>query len=522
MPESIKIIENGFLIACDRQGTIGYFSLLVKGDRIAEISTGSDSFKARFPNAERVDATEKVLFPGFIDAHYHGESFVLRNWTSGIPMHRWNKEPAARFLLKYVYHQATKEELVVLYRAAYFSALKSGITCISEYCFDNLDTPFVAAREAMKRSDLRGFVGAHNGEQIEQAKTQIPHFVRTALVLPGEDDLTTYNLQTTLRNADELHWPIISHLGETRKGLETLKRNFNRSVAHILDEYRLFALPLQLVHCVSLEEGDQLFMAKSQAPLILNAASVLSKRSDVPPLDLLIGSGMTLALCSDWGPPDPFENMRALQHLVRMSGIEALDPGTILATHTINAARALGMQDETGSLEPGKRADITFLDVSDLRLQLAFLHGHRSTMLSNLIAQATAQMVSDVMINGEFFLRKRQVMTYAEEDLKNEYRDILERFSSLTGIPLLNEKGIRPVSEEIQHATPILPLTTTLPAVQQQDSEDVMNEPFEEGFRIVGANEPTPPPVQRPEHEEKESDRELPKTVRRVFGDDDI
>jgi hypothetical protein len=143
-------------------------------------------------------------------------------------------------------------------------------------------------------------------------------------------------------------------------------------------------------------------------------------------------------------------------------------------------------------------------------------------MLSNLIAQATAQMVSDVMINGEFFLRKRQVMTYAEEDLKIEYREILERFSSRTGVPPMSEPGIRPASDEIQEATPILPLPTTLPAVQQQDSEDVMSEPFEEGFRIVGANEPTVPPAQNPEHEEKESDRELPKTVRRVFGDEDI
>ena len=520
MSESTKIIENGFLIACDRQGTIGLFSILVKDDRIAEISTHSNGFKARFPNAEVVDASEKVLFPGFIDAHYHGESFVLRNWTSGIPMSRWSKEHAVRSLLKYVYHQATKEELLVLYRAAYFSALKSGITCISEYCFDNLDAPFVAARAAMKRSDLKGFVGAHNGEQVEQAKMQSLQFIRTTLVLPNEDDLTTYNLQTTLRNAGELHWPIISHLGETRRGLETLKRNFNRSVPWLLDEYRLFALPLQLVHCACLEEGDQAFLAKAQTPLILNAASILSKGSDVPPLDLLIGAGMTLALSSDWGVPDPFENMRALQHLIRMNGTEALDPQTIFAAHTINAARALGLQDETGSLEPGKRADITFLDVSDLRLQLSFLRGNRSTMLSNMIAQATTQMVSDVMINGEFFLRKRQVMTYAEEDLKKEHREILERFAALTGVPQ-NETGIRTTPEESQQVTPILPLTPAHAAVPQL-SEDMINEPFDEGFRIVGANEPPPSPSQRPEQEEKESESELPKTVRRIFGDDDI
>ncbi len=518
MSDSIKIIENGFLITCDRQSTVGSFAILVKGDRIAEISNRSDGFQARFPNAELIDATDKILFPGFIDAHYHGESFALRNWTSGLPMSRWSKEFAPRTLLKYVYHQATKEELTVLYRAAYFSALKSGITCISEFCFDNLDVPFVASREAMKRSDLKGFVGAHNGEQVELAKTQAQNNVRTALVLPGEDDLTTYNLQTTLRNATELEWPIISHLGQTRKGHDMLKRTFNRSIARLLDEYRLFALPLQLVHCVSLDEGDELIMAKARAPLILNAASILSKRSDIPPLGQFIGSGMSLALCSDWGVPDPFENMRALQHLIRMSGLDPLDPTAVLAAHTTNAARAIGMQDEIGSLEPGKRADITFLDVSDLRLQLPFLHTHRSTMLSNLIAQGTAQMISDVMINGEFFLRKRQVMTYAEEDLKKEYREILENLAGKTKVTPVREPEVQPTPEEPQQSTPILHLTST----QQQDSDEADNEPFEEGFRIVGADDPPAPPPESPDVEEKENDRELPKSVRRVFGDDDI
>lgn len=522
MADSTKIIENGFLIACDREGTMGHFALLVKDDRIAEISPRSDGFKARFPNAEIVDASEKILFPGFIDAHYHGESFVLRNWTTGVPMARWSKDFAVGNITKHVYRQATKDELVVLYRAAYFSALKSGITCIAEFCFDNLDTPFLAAREAMKRSDLKGFVGAHNGEQVEQAKTQSSASVRNALVLPVEDDLTTYNLQITLRNATEFRWPVISHLGETRKGQEALKRNFNRSAARILDEYKLFTMPLQLVHCLSLEHGDHAFLAKAQRPLILNAASILSKGSEIPPLGLLVNAGVSFALCSDWGVPDPFENMRALQHLARLAEAEPFDPRTVLSAHTLNAARALGVHDETGSIEPGKRADITFLDLSDLRLQLISPRVNQLTMLSNLIAQATSQMVTDVMINGEFFLRKRQVMTYAEEDLKKEYRELLERFASLAGArPAGPELAQTP--EMTQVAAPILPLTPSRPVASEQVSGDRSSESFDEGFRIVGTNNGAPDaPPRKPGPEDKPKDRELSKEVRRVFGDEDI
>ncbi len=527
MAESVKIIENGFLVSCDRQRTTGYFALLLKDDRIAEISTRSDGFKARFPAAEIVDASEKIVLPGFIDAHYHGESFVLRNWTSGVPMARWQKDPGIRAVFKHVYHDGSKDDLILMYRSAYFSALKSGITFLSEFCFDNLDTPFAAAREAMKRSDVKGFVCAHNGEQIEYAKAQTSTSIRSALVLPGEDDLTTYNLQTTLRAATDLHWPIVSHLGETRRGLETLKRNFHRSIPGVLDEYRLFSLPLHLVHCACLEDADHMLLTRARSPLILNASSILAKGSEVPPLALILDAGMTIALCSDWGVPDPFVNMRALQSVARLSGMEALDPFMVLSAHTLHAAQALGVQDETGSIEAGKKADLTFLDVSDLRLQLPFHRGSQGPMLTNLLSQATAHMVSDVMINGEFFLRARQVMTYAEEDLRREYKDVVERLLARTGT---THHEAQALPEEPAAGAAIFPLTRERPldVNPKPRSEDWVNEPSEEGFRIVSgvpSHQDSPESErkqeQEQEQEQEQSNRELPKTVRRVFGEDD-
>lgn len=518
MQESIKIIQEAFLITCDRQRTTGFFSLLVKDERIAEINKSPEGFKARYPDAEIVDAVDKVLFPGFIDAHYHGESFVLRNWTSGTPMARWHRDPAIHAIMTYLYREASKDELALMYRSAYFSALKSGMTVVSEFCFDNLDTPFAAARDAMKRSDLKGFVGIHNGEQIEQARAQSYPAIRPALVLVGEEELTTYNLQTTLRSASDLQWPIVSHLGETRKGLEAVKKNFRRSVVGILDEYRFFAQPLHLVHCACLSEGDEAIIGNARMPMILNAASLLSKGSEIPPLATILGQGIVPALCSDWGVPDPFANMRALQDIAKLAGADPLDPQTIVDAHTIHAAAALGLQNESGSIEAGKRADITFLDVSDLRLQLAFKQGTPAAILTNLLAEATAQMVSDVMINGEFFLRKRQVMTYAEEDLKREYREILE---CLARHVQAEEPATQPL-DSVPKPAPIIPLTPHRPAppVEQIPGDDI-GESFDEGFRIVGSNAApeTPPPKHEPE--ENEDDRELPKTVRRVFGEDD-
>ena len=514
MSESVKIIENGLVVTCDAEGHIGAFAVLVKDDRIAEVNPNSAGLRARYPQAEVIDASEKVIFPGFIDAHYHGESFVLRNWTAGIPASKWHKFPAVRKALSYVHREARKDELAPLYRTAYFSALKSGITTISEFGFDNLDGPLLAACEAMKRSDLKGFVGIHNGEQADRARMQPHASVHYAFVLPGEDDLTVYSLQTALRLASETHWPIISHLGESRKGLETTKRNFHRSIIRVLEEYKVLLQPVHLVHLASLDAGDDVVLGRMHIPVILNPTSILSKNTDLPPLQKLIGNGIPLALCSDWGVPDPFENMRSARLLARLCGAESIPAQDLILMHTLQAARALHVQQDVGSVEGGKKADLTFLDVSDLRSALPREHGSITALLERIVQDAGGRHVSDVMINGEFFLRKGQVMTYAEEDLKREYREAVSMISERSGI---RQEG--PAPDPVVHTdTPIIPLHSPNRAPVTSGDEH-----FEEGFRIVGT---TGSLQQSPR---KETDRanppegeDAPKPVRRVFGDDDL
>ena len=531
MAESVKIIENGIVVTSDAQRRVGKYAILLKDERIAELNLRADGFKVRFPNAEVIDASEKVLFPGFVDPHYHGESFLLRNWTSGVLFSRWGRENSVRKAFARVYRDATKDDLAALYRAAYFSALKSGVTFLCEFGFDNLDHPFSAAREAMKRADLRGCVGVHNGEQIELAREQTSGAIQYGMVLPDEDNLTTYNLQSTLRVVGELKWPIISHLGETRRGLESLKRNFQRSIVRILDEYQVFQRTVHLLHLACLEEGDDDLLAERRLPLIINPTSLLSKRADLPPFATFLARGIPLALCSDWGCSDPFENIKSFMHLVAAIGADPLDPFQLIEMHTIDAARALHVEQEVGSIEPGKKADFAFIDISDLRIHQVILENNPALMLRTLLDQVSARNVSDVMINGEFFVRKGQIMTYAEEDLKREYREMFDRLMKPVEPPAQD-----PAAPPSENAAPILHLVSGSagepreePAEEPDfDAGDGEDEPFEEGFRIIGKtgsiserSAPPPRPTPPPKPERREDSGE-PKPSGRVFGEDDF
>jgi hypothetical protein len=202
--------------------------------------------------------------------------------------------------------------------------------------------------------------------------------------------------------------------------------------------------------------------------------------------------------------------------LARLCGVEAIPASELIRMHTLQAARALHVQQDVGSVEGGKKADLTFVDVSDLRSALPQRHENIAALLERILQDAGARNVSDVMINGEFFLRKGQVMTYAEEDLKRDYRDSISRILEKTEVR--QEEAIPEAPRHDQ--TPIIPLHASLP----QQAVSGGDESFEEGFRIVGTTGSLP---QQPKKEKSETagpseDKEPPSPVRRVFGDDDF
>ncbi len=513
LADTSKIIENGIVATSDGQNRIGRFAVLVRNDRIIDIVPHAEPLKHQFPSAEVIDAAGKMLLPGFVDAHYHGESFLLRLITGMTPMVRWEKSRLFRTASTFLNETATREELESLYRIAYFNALKAGITCVADFGIDNLDTHPAACFEGMKRAELKGFIGLHNGDQIEKSRTLQNPNIRFAVAITNEEDLTTYTLQTALRSADELRTPLMVHLGETRRGLETLKRNFHRTTVELLNEYHFFGLKTQLSHLSALEGGDIEVLSSFGAPVIISPNSALLKEEEIPPVGAFLARGIPIALGTDWGFPDVLANVRSLVAIARAQNEPIPGPFELLAMCTRNGARALGILDSVGSLEPGKKADIAFVDISDSRYGIGTGSRPFSQILSSMLLECSSNDVSDVMVNGNFFVREGTLLTYSEEDLLAEGEKLLAKMSPQTpknGSALLPEREKRPA--------PVLSFETSEIIEGREGISD-------EGFSIVKkeseviARQPVVPPVRtepaRPAEEQKT-------VIKKVFGEDDL
>ena len=409
MSDSIKIIENGFVFAGDKQKRAGMLTLIVQNGRIIEIGKRADALKVMYPKAEIIDAAGKIILPGFVDAHHSGESFILRYLTYGQPMSRWNKSQIISRAINYLHKEATFQEYLSMYRLSYFAALKCGVTTLAEYGIDNPEHSFTASFEALQQTNQRGFIGLHNGDQIDAARKLRESSIRFALVIADEENLTTYNLQSIIRSARELQWPIILHLGQTRQAFNIIKKKFNKSITQLYAEYRAFDSPVHLLHLSCFEDSDFEIVKNFDVPLVYSPSAILQKGTEMPPFGELLKHKITLAFGTDWGVAQPLENIRSYCSILKTFGLQHERTYDLLALQTKNGACALGSDAEIGTIETGKRADLVFLDLSEFHINSILFDDNAERILEVVIQEAVSRQVDDVMINGEFFVRKGQI-----------------------------------------------------------------------------------------------------------------
>ena len=178
-----------------------------------------------------------------------------------------------------------------------------------------------------------------------------------------------------------------------------------------LDRQGLCGPRTVLAHCVHVTPEEMELMSRSRTSAVHCPGANLKLASGCAPLPDLLGLGVNVALGGDGAPCnntlDAFHEMRlaATLHLPRY-GPGAVPPSEALAMATVRGAQALGLAAEIGSLEPGKKADVTVVDLSGPHCQPEGpdIHG-------TLVYCARASDVTDVLVNGEPVVRARKLLT---------------------------------------------------------------------------------------------------------------
>jgi 5-methylthioadenosine/S-adenosylhomocysteine deaminase len=415
--------------------------IVVEGDRIALLGN-SDQVKAR---GDILDMGGALVMPGLVNTHTHSHSSIFRGLGDDLPLMEWLQKamwPLEKFL--------TPESM---HRAALLSCLEyihGGITTYADqiYFAD-------AAARAARESGLRCFLAAtvfqgpspETDDTFRAASTFIEEWrgsEKETRVYPCLGPHAPYSVDGDLfrriRTLAEKYGLLIhTHISETGDENRIIMKKTGLSPVRWLESLGIFDVPLLAAHSIHLDEADLSVYERHGVAVSYNPVSNLKLVSGIMPFAEMRRRGITVGIGTDGAQSNnSMDLLRDLRTGVLIQKQENGDAAFFKAREavrmaTIDGARALRIDGETGSLEAGKKADIVFLDPASPRLTP--LHPSQADKLySTVCYAASGGDVRDVMVEGRWVLRDYRAMTLCEEEIREEAQRASEDLMQQAGL----------------------------------------------------------------------------------------
>jgi len=390
-------------------------ALVIQAGRIADILPAATA-SGQYQPACRFNFPSHALIPGLINTHTHAAMTLLRGLADDLPLMEWLHDhiwPAeARWVNPEFVNDGTQLAMAEM--------LRGGITCFNDMYF----FPDVAA-EAVTACGMRACVGLivvdfptawaqhpqeylAKGLALHQALKPNP-LISTALAPHAPYTVSKDPLQRISELAQELIIPVHMHVHETAAEVrQSEARHGCRPLAY-LDKLGLLTPRLAAVHMTQLDNAEIDRIAAAGVHVVHCPESNLKLASGYCPAARLDAAGVNVALGTDGAASnndlDLFGEMRtaALLGKAVAGDAAALPAHRVLRMATLNGARALGLDQEIGSLEIGKWADITAVDLGAIEAEPVY------HPISQLVYATGRHQVTDVWVAGQRLLENRSL-----------------------------------------------------------------------------------------------------------------
>ena len=412
------LIHARWVVPVEPDGTVHeHHAVAVRDGRVLALLPGHEA-DTRYQASETVRLDAHVLIPGLVNAHTHAAMSLFRGLADDLPLMDWLQHHVWPAETRWVNPEFVRDgtELAII------EMLKGGTTCFSDMYFFPEDTARICLAAGM-----RAVVGLILID-FPTAYAQTPdEYLKKAVAL--HDDLRAAELVATafaphapytvsdapfgrLRTLnDELNLPLHTHVHETAHEVaEAVRATGKRPLAR-LAELGLLQPNLVAVHMTQLEQAEIARLAECGAHVVHCPESNLKLASGFCPVHELLRAGVNVALGTDGAASnndlDMLGEMRTAALLAKgvAGDATAVPAHTALRMATLNGARAFGLDDRIGSIEPGKSADLAAIDLSAVPTQPVY------DPVSHLVYAAGRDQVTDVWVHGRRLLSGRALTT---------------------------------------------------------------------------------------------------------------
>jgi len=383
-------------------------------------------------HAEVIDAKDAIIMPGLINAHTHVAMTLFRGFADDLPLKQWLFEkifPAEAMFLN----------PDTVYWGSLLGCLEmiaSGTTCLADGYFFQ-DETVRAIHESGLRALIAQGVMDYSAPGVEDPKENLKvarEFMErwlgfSDLIMPGifcHSPLTCSD--RTLRGAWELSkgfsLPLQIHLSETNEEVNEIMRNTGKRPVHYLDQLGLVDEKLIAAHAVHLDDKEMECLKEKGVKVVHVPESNMKLCSGISKVPEMVKMGLTVGLgtdgCASNNNLDLFQEMDSAAKLSKVSSLDptSLNAKTVLKMATAWGAAILGLEEEIGTLEKGKKADIIVVDINSPHLCPIY------DPISAIVYSADGADVKDVIVNGKLLMKDRKLTALDSAEIMEKVRRI--------------------------------------------------------------------------------------------------
>jgi 5-methylthioadenosine/S-adenosylhomocysteine deaminase len=434
MKEVDTLIIGGRVLLMDDKDTIlPEGALALDGDKIEAIGPAAE-MRATYVGREEIDARDSLVMPGLINGHTHAAMTCFRGIADDMELMDW--------LNRYIFPaEARNVDPELAYWGSMLACaemIRSGTTTFCDmYIFEE------ETARAAKEAGMRCLLGevlfdfpSPNSKTPEEGLAYTERLIQKWAddplihIVVEPHSLYTCSpelLKASKALADRYQVPLATHYLENKGEAKQVKEKLGQHATTFLRDIGMLDERFIAFHCVVMDEDDIRIFADHGCKVVHNPESNMKLASGIAPISSMLEQGIVVGLgtdgCASNNNLDMFEEMDTAAKLEKSARLDptVMSARTVIRMATCNGARVLGMGQETGSLLPGKKADIIIIGLNKPHLTPLY------NEYSHLAYTVGGSDVDTVFINGKIVMRDRKLLTLDEQEAMRRVREIAVR-----------------------------------------------------------------------------------------------
>ena len=419
------IIKNGMIISMDnKKDMYTYEDIVIEDDTIVYIG---NSYKDKCDKV--IDAKGKIVMPGLINCHTHLGMSIFRATNDNYTLDKWLNE-----YIWPIEDKMNDDDMYYTTMLSIIEMIKTGTTCFNDMYFN-----WKGSFRAFNQVGIRGIYGRcliGNGKEFDERVTDFKDLydnnhnklIKLSIAPHSLYTLDSESLVKCEKLATLYNLPIHIHLSEDKNEVKTVTNKYNMLPVNVISKYGLLNHKLLIAHGTYISKEEIELLKGKDVSICTNPISNLNLGCGIADINMYKKNNVNICLGTDGVGSG--NNMNLFYHMSMLDNLQKgkYEDSTVMSSYdvlkmaTINGAHALGMEDDIGSIEVGKKADIIILSVDDIEMFPCI------NPIVQVVHNGWYNSVDTTIINGNILMENKELKLDIDVPmLKEKINDIRKR-----------------------------------------------------------------------------------------------